>query len=343
MNIIGIDLGYGYTKAVAAGREVRFPSITGPAVRVQFNDTALRSNGKGVIYRLDEGPDDMRGSEFFCGEWAQLQSPFIDAPRARERTGTDHTGRLFVAALHQLGVPDGEASVVTGLPVQWYGDRLKVERQMLRTHHFYVNEQRRAVTISQVYIMPQPVGALFYSIMDGDGRLINTDLAKGRLAVIDIGMYTTDYTLVDHLRYIEKDSGSIDVGMGRVYDLVGAQLRDGYGLNLGLHQVDQAIREHHFRVNGQTLSIDDLAAPAVQDVMARILNQARELWGNARDIDRIILAGGGAIMARGHIINDYPHIMTIPDPDWANARGFYRRGLRLWNLSNKNGAAPSTM
>lgn len=29
--------------------------------------------------------------------------------------------------------------------------------------------------------------------------------------------------------------------------------------------------------------------------------------------------------------------MSIPDPDWANARG-----LHLWNLSNTNGGAPST-
>lgn len=323
--IIGIDIGYGYTKAVTDGCEVRFPSITGPAVRVQFSDSVLRSNGHGTVYRLD---GDAHSGEFFCGEWAQLQSPFIDAPRARERTGTDITERLFVAALHQLGA-DGEVSVVTGLPVQFYGDRTKIEFQMRRTHHFYAGEQRHTVTVSQVYIMPQPVGALFYSIMNAEGRLINTDLAKGRLAVIDVGMYTTDYTLIDHLRYVEKGSGSIDVGMGRVYDLVGAQLRDKYGLSLGLHQVDQAIREHCFRVNGQTLSIDDLAAPVVRDVMSRITNQARELWGNARDIDRIILAGGGAILARGHI--DYPHIMNIPDPDWANARGFHRRGLRLWN------------
>jgi hypothetical protein len=71
-----------------------------------------------------------------------------------------------------------------------------------------------------VLVVPQPFGSLFRALLSPTGVLADPDgLAGGRVAVLDIGMHTTDYALADALRYVERRSGSIPVAMARVYEL----------------------------------------------------------------------------------------------------------------------------
>ena len=64
------------------------------------------------------------------------------------------------------------------------------------------------------------------------GRRFYQDLAQGRVGVIDVGTYTTDYVLVDRLRYVEHGSGTISGAMSRAYQLIGRSLLDTFGLEL---------------------------------------------------------------------------------------------------------------
>lgn len=323
MAVVGIDIGYGYTKAVSDNGEIRFQSVTGPAVRIKFRDELHRNDGQGGnVYNLN-------GRSFFVGNWALLQSPFTNVLRARERTDTEHLLRLFIAALHKLGIAD-KVKIVTGLPVAWYDDHTRIEAELGKRHIFSVDDRRYAIEVEAIYVIPQPIGSFFYLMLDDSGKLVRAELGRARVAVIDIGMYTTDYCLVDHLRYVERSSGSIAVGMGRVYDLVGDALREFYDLELELHQIDRAVRENLFRVNGTELAIEYIAEPAIKEVSERIIGKARELWGNARDVDRIILTGGGAIALRKRFTELYPQLILAQPADIANARGFYRRGRRMW-------------
>lgn len=325
--IIGIDIGYGYTKAVMERRTVRMPSVVGPSVYVRYTE-----NGRGHSLTMSGG------ESWFWGEWAQLQSPFTLSPKSRERTGASIIGVLFNAAMIELGITGGEVKVVTGLPVEWFDDRHILERQLKTTHHFLLdnlldNGKQYAITVSDLVVIPQPVGSLFYTIMDEEGKLINADLAKGRIGLVDIGMYTTDYCLIDKMRYVDRGSGSVDVGMGRVYELLGRELQEAFGLRTNTHDLDQSVREGKITLNGDKMALVDMLRPIMQTVGDRITSKTSELWGNARDLDRIILTGGGAIPMRSFFSSVYPHLMSLPDPDMANARGFYRRGLRLWSNS----------
>lgn len=320
--IIGLDIGYGFTKAVAGGREIIFPSVVGPAVEIRYHND-LMSTGDGYTYHLDS-------SDWFIGEFAKLQSPWTTSPRARERTGTEAINVLLCAALHQLGL-SSDTRLITGLPVEWYDDRGKMEMQLRGEHAFSVDGQPCHVNVAAVAIVPQPFGSFFSAILDGKGRLVNEKLARGRVAILDIGMHTTDFALADGLRYIEKGSGSIPVAMAKAYELIARELQNRHRLTMDVHDVDAALRDGAMvSVYDQQYSISELARPALKAVAEEILATAMTLWGDARDIQRILVTGGGAYALGDLIKARYPHAIVTQQPALCNARGFWLYGLREW-------------
>jgi plasmid segregation protein ParM len=108
-SVIGLDIGYGYTKAVGSNGIATLPSVIGPAVTIKYHDD-LADNGRGLT--LEAG-----GKAWFVGQQARLQSPFTICPRARERD-PEVVRLLALAALHQVHATGDTVRMVTGLPVE---------------------------------------------------------------------------------------------------------------------------------------------------------------------------------------------------------------------------------
>jgi plasmid segregation protein ParM len=321
--IIGLDIGYGYTKAVTSTAEVVFPSVVGQAERIRYESDLISENGRGIHLVTPDG-------ERFVGELALLQSRIKWTPQDRGRVNSRTMVTLAQAAFSELGV-SGEVALVTGLPVEWYGDREALTEQLKGRHVI-----RRCgggcpvVNVSQVLVVPQPFGSLFALILDRDGKLINEDLARGRVGVIDVGMHTTDFVLVDRLRYVEKGSGSLTTALSRVHELTGRAILDAHSLQLTLHEVDAALRQGTVQVYGKAKDVFRLSEPALQAVAEEVKAKAGTLWGDGRDLSAVLVTGGGALALGHRILSQYPHAVTIPNAAMANVRGFLRYGMRKW-------------
>lgn len=318
--IIGIDIGYGYTKAVSAGRSVTQPSLIGPAVTVKYHSDLI-SNGHGL--RLD-----FPGQAWFLGELARLQSPFTISPRARERD-PELLRVLLCGACYELGVLGGAVRIVTGLPVSWYADRAALVQAIAGRYAFAVNGQPVTLDLADVLVIPQPFGALFRVLLNPAGVLVDEErLARERVAVLDIGTHTTDYAFADQLRYIEPKSGSTPVAMARVYELVRRAIAEEHNLDLNLPEVEEAVRRGYVTLYGQRYPLGDLATSALDAVAQEILGEARTLWGDGRDLAAVLVTGGGGLTLLERIKAVYPHARLVPNPQAANAEGFYRYALR---------------
>ena len=184
--------------------------------------------------------------------------------------------------------------------------------------------------VEELLVVPQPFGSLFATILDAEGRIVDEDLARGRLGIIDVGTFTTDYVLVDALRYIEKGSGSISTAMSRAYELIGRSILDSFGLDLRLHEVDSVVRDGHITVFGEQRDTEWLANPVLDAVAEEVLAQATTLWGDGRDLDAVLVTGGGALALGERICRRYPHARLLDDAPMANVRGFERYGQRKW-------------
>jgi hypothetical protein len=402
--IVGIDIGYGYTKAVGPDRQVVFPSVVGKAERVRYESDVGRHLGGRDRGDARPGAPEIalitEDGDRFIGELALLQSRVQWTLLDRSRVEDPSARLLFLAALSEMagnapplnpprkaggevgacspvtpaadGRTTGEGEettsargraasssppcrlssvgavrgglrgghsedqsfrVVTGLPVNWYADRDKVVEQWGGRHVVRRVNGRQVVhrfAVDEVLVVPQPFGSLFEAILGPEGQIVDEGLAQGRLGVIDVGTYTTDYVLVDRLRYIERGSGTIATAMSKAYQLIGRSILDTYGLELRMHQVDRAVREGRVTVFGEERTVDWLADPVLDALAEEILAEAGTLWGDGRDLKVVLVTGGGAMALGERIRRRYAHARVLPDAALANVNGFFKYGQRKW-------------
>ena len=323
--IIGLDIGYGYTKATDGTTRVTLPSLVGPAVTVKYESDLVDRDG-GATITLD-------GTTWFTGALARLQSPFTVSPRARERDPA-LLRLLTLAALHPLDRGTGPIRMITGLPVAWYADRERLAEALTGLQPARIDGEFVVPEIAEVQVIPQPFGSFFRTLLNPAGVMTDADaLSWERVAVIDVGTHTTDYTLVDNLRYVEPRSTSIPVAMARVYELLQRDLAARFDLELDLHGVEAAVRAGAVRVYGSQRSIADRVNEMQGTVAQEILGEAATLWGRGRDLDAVLVTGGGGPVFADAIRRVYPHAQLVEDPQMANAEGFYRYARRKFGAS----------
>lgn len=318
--VAALDIGYGHTKGVWGRQHLTFPSLVGPAVEVKYHEK-LHGNGRGLTLSFN-------GQQRFIGAYAAQQAPFTISPRARKRQ-PELLQVLTLGACYQLGLSGHRLNLVTGLPVRWYQDRERLAETLAGAYQFSVNGQPQQVEIATVKVVPQPFGSLFRVLLNPQGIFVDAErLANSRVAILDIGTHTTDYAYADHLSYVEPKSGSVAVAMARVYELLQRALAETYNLELDLTAVEEVAREGRVMHFGEELAITPIYKEALTAVSEEILAQAATLWGNGQELAAVLLTGGGARPLLKHVQQVFPHAQLVPQPQLANALGFYRYGLR---------------
>ncbi len=320
---LSLDIGYGYTKGVGPdGLRFSFPSVIGAAEDIRFATDLIRGR--------EEPPIQFGDARFFYGEQAVLQSRVQSAIFDRSRVHDATFKMLFVASLVEMArrFPDARrVNVVTGLPVDFFGDRNDVV-QLFEGAYRITAERALELTVESVVVAPQPFGSLFRELLNDSGKIVNNSLEHGRIGVIDVGTYTTDFVVSDELRYVQRLSGSARIGWSKIISQVQQALGDLYQLELMPYEVDRAVQAGEVRVRGEPVAIESLIAPAVADVRTAIIARARDLWGAGADLDRVLVTGGGGPHLYDAIHEVYPHAVLLSDTFWANAEGFYRFGQR---------------
>jgi plasmid segregation protein ParM len=323
MMVLSVDLGYGYTKGVGAeGVHFSFPSVIGTAEDIRFATNLIDGSADRTVKHDD--------AEFFYGDQALLQSRIQSTIFDRSRVHDQFYKMLFVGALvemHQQAPSIERVRLVTGLPVEFFNDRADVISMFEGAYQITTDHTFR-VMVESVFVAPQPFGSLFRELLNDQGRINNTDIEKGRIGVIDIGTYTTDFIVADELRYVQRLSGSARIGWSKVISKVEQALGDAYGLDLTSHQIDRALNAGVVRVRGTAVPLKDMMTPAVTEVRSAIIARARDLWGEGASLDTILVTGGGAVHLYELIHEVYPHARLLEDAFWANAEGFYRFGRR---------------
>ena len=126
MRRVGLDVGYGYTKAMDHKQVICFPSIISPAVELKFKSWEEHPNPY-----PDHLAITLEGETFFVGNLAMHQGRFAYATLNRLRTQTREYRLLFLTALSLcVQSPEEELFVVTGLPVDDYEDRDLIEETL---------------------------------------------------------------------------------------------------------------------------------------------------------------------------------------------------------------------
>ena len=330
--IIGLDVGYGDTKAVCSNRHSAcFPSLVAPAESIRFRaDVGAQVKVNGLTLR------DTEEGDLFVGEMAARQGRpgSVRSPRDRNRVADAIMTHLADAAFSIL-LPDVEYArvrIVTGLPVDYYPDADALATHLSGQHTVKVGEHRLIVDVVEVKVLPQPFGGLLAVLLDERGKLMADveHLATGRVGVADVGMFTSDFILVDGLEYIESGSGSLEVGVSTALEMLRKVLIDPpYRVSYETHQLEIALRRGWVVINGQNVNLNGLASDRLTSIAHSIEAHARTLW-NIGTLSAIVLAGGGSLALERWLKPSFAQAIYAPDAAKANATGFLRYGLRKW-------------
>ena len=338
MEVIGIDIGFGFTKATNGKETIIFKSIFGDASEIQFwADFGDSSPTDHIHVAID-------GKSYFVGDLAEQQSSVLNFTLDQERLISDYvrilaltvTG-LFFNHNSPINVP---INVVSGLPIGYFKSNHERFNEILTGHHSITyhshngEKSTREIYINKVRMLPQPLGSILNNLMDGSGKIVNEDLASQKVGVVDIGFRTTDFTVLDHLRYIDRGSRTIDTGISKGFSVISNKLREKCGVGVELYRLYKAAEEGTIKMRGHGFSFEKIRDQVYSQLAATIANDLDRLWADDWDIDTIILTGGGcrelAKYLQPLITGNVMPIDSSADPRLNNVLGYAKYGKYIW-------------
>ncbi len=326
---VGVDLGYGFVKATDGREGFMFPSVVGAGTSV------------GVLRLKDvlaDPTDDMRvsvdGQLYYVGNYAIRRSPRAFRGMSVKRGEGNALKVLFLAALSQFArEPVTSFSVVTGLPPGRMGQSeelvraLKGEHRMVR--HSADENPALSLKVEDVAVVPQPVGAYWAEVLDGDGQVRqDSPLLRGRVGVVDIGYKTSDLVVMEDTEYVPERSTTVPVGVSSAYAEIAEKLAAKYGVEKETYALDGAVITGKMVVAGQVADISEVREPAFAGLATKVVAEVLSTW-QMSEFASLLLVGGGAVALGKYLLPHLPVATVVDDPVTANSRGFWAWAHRL--------------
>ena len=337
MEIVGIDVGFGFTKAYNGKNSVIFKSIIGDATDIQFHSVlADESPTSNLHITLDD-------KSYYLGSYAELQSNIREFTLDQEKLLENYFKILAVTAAGLCTDSVAPIQIVTGLPVGYMKRDTKRLKELIlgvhpiTFHHPDGKDIIRKIHIDQVHVIPQPIGSIFNLIFDEQGRIIDKMLAAQKIGVVDIGFKTTDFSIFDHLQYIERGSTTMDTGISKCFSAIAGKLRQESNINIELFRMFKFIESGMIKIRGKEYNINNLKKRVYTHATAAIVSDLNRLWENDWDIDSIILSGGGSVELAEYLISGIEgNIIPIPkniDARFNNVQGYCKFGRYKWGYA----------
>ncbi len=351
MEILGIDIGFGFTKATDGKQHLVFKSVLGEATDIQFRDEMIATPEVEDNHLQVE----VEGKAYFVGELAERQSNVRYFTLDQAQFIGKFAKVFALAAAAQLVKGFVPVNLVTGLPIGYYRQYKDELAKLLVGEHKVIlidgngKREEKSISINKVRVVPQPFGSLFNLMLNDLGEMGDKRLVKDKIGIIDVGFRTSDYTISDKMRYSERGSRTTDSGIARAFNVIATKLRENSGVNIELYRLYEAIDNGSIKIRGKVYDLKSLTDQVFTQLATSIANEVDRLWVDDWDIDgMVITGGGGAVLAKylKPLINGV--IMeTDPDQDMRlyNVYGYRKFGQHLWARGNtppQSPAAPKT-
>ncbi len=344
MNILGLDVGFGFTKATNGKEFVIFKSIYGDSTDIQFQPDLGKSSASSKLHIT------ISDKTYFVGNFAETQSSIKQFTLDQNKLLTKFLKILALSAASCCYDHDNEINIVSGLPVGFLRRDYKAFHDILVGKHKILLHQAdgktltRVITVKNIQMMPQPIGSIFNKLMDDSGNIIAKNIISQKVGVVDIGFRTTDFALFDHLQYIERGSTTMDTGISKCFGVIANKLRQESGVDVELYRLYKSIDSGIIKIKGKEYNISNLKNKVYTHAAEAIASDINRVWSDDWDIDAIILTGGGSMelskylqpMIEGNVIPMENNI----DARLNNVQGYLKFGQYKWG--NKKPEARKT-
>jgi len=337
MEIVGIDVGFGFTKAYNGSNFVIFKSLIGDATEIQFCSSLGNESSTANLHIT------LGDKSYYIGSYAELQSKLLEFTLDQEQLIENFVKILAITGAGLCSNSQEPLNVVTGLPVEYLRRDSRKLKEMIQGvheitfHDINDKDKTKRVHINKIHVIPQPIGSIFNLILDDNGRIKDKSLTTQKLGVVDIGFKTTDLSIFDRLQYIERGSITMETGISKYYTIIANKLRQESNINLELYRIFKFIESGMIKIRGKEYNITNLKNKVYSQAAATIAADLNRLWVNDWDIDSIILSGGGSVeLAESLYSNIKGNVIPVQrniDARMNNVQGYYKFGKHKWGLS----------
>ncbi len=334
MEVAGIDIGFGFTKATNGNEFVLFKSVLGEATDIQFSMPIVKSDSGPCMHVI------LDGQTYFVGDFAEKQSNTRQFTLDQEKLISDFCKVFALTAMGNLFKTYAPVNIVTGLPVGFYREYHQRFAKLLKGQHeitFQKNDgssENCRLNIGNLRIIPQPLGSIFNLLLNDSGKIVNRELAKQKIGVIDIGFRTTDFCIFHGLQYVERGSSTTDTGIAKSFGVIAKKLRDECKVNVELFRLYNAIESGFIKIRGKEFNIAKIRDAVFSHAASIIASDVDRLWADDWDIDAIIISGGGSMELSKYlqplIAGNILPLDTSLDARLNNVQGYLKYARYLW-------------
>ena len=334
MQVLGLDVGFGFTKATN-GRDTQiFKSVVGDAAEATFGEALLP--GKATLGRHLQ----INGEVFYIGELAEQQSGGRGFTLDPTQVLSKYAKTLAISACAPIADSNSPVRIVTGLPISFFRKHKDTLTQLLQQRHTATllkpngDKEERTLNVERVRVIPQPFGALFNQMLNDLGKPVSQRFITEKIGVIDVGFRTADYTISDKTRYSERGSQSTDSGISIAFTAIANALQEKSGVAIELFRLYEAVQRGTIKIKGKRYDITALVKQAFTALATRVATEANRLWSDDWDVDAIVITGGG-----GAVLSPYlaplleGEVIPVPpeqDARLNNVQGYQKYGQHLW-------------
>src|SRR6185369_13601172 len=130
MEILAVDIGFGFTKASNGNKSLIFKSILGDASDIQFRGKIIQDSSSDDHIQIE-----VNGRSYFIGELAERQSEVRSFTLDQTLFFNSHLKPLALAAAASMTSSFVPVGLVTGLPIGFYLDYKDVITKNLQGDH----------------------------------------------------------------------------------------------------------------------------------------------------------------------------------------------------------------
>ncbi len=333
-----LDVGYGNVKFVRRHDSLESKVICDmfPSRSPAASDSSI---GEGTLKRRETIVVDVNGTLYEVGhDVAQAQGANdISSTLDNNFVRSDGYMARVLGALHYMFIDieqDYIDLLVVGLPVNNIKEHKEFLIEKLKGKH--VLPHNRVIEIKDVKVFEQPLGA-FFNFMYSPDEPENFSYAvvkSQRNLIIDPGMYTFDWLLINNMKASDNRSGGTSRAMSDVIKAMAKVIAKEQKTTEEqvFKIIDDAIRANRNpRIFSNEINLDDYIS-YTKTVVNQSVDALANSVGDGADVDNIMLVGGGARFFYDSIKAKYPRhkIITTDNSVFANVIGFQMAGERYF-------------
>ncbi len=322
--VLGVDIGYGFVKSFDGQNEIAFPSVVGIG-----RDISYQSQLSTYSSPLDTLALISNGKKYFVGNYAIRQSSIPSRSLDIKKPEDINTLLLCLTALGLYSPePQQNFNVVTGLPTNYILSYQEPLKNLLEGEHqisIQLNGslEEKVINVNDIVIIPQPFGTLYNLALDNNGEVEDRDMTNKIVGIADIGFKTADFVVSDSLEFVDRLSSSSSSGMVSAYEIIASMIRSKFKIDKKDFELDQIVKNKTIKIAGVNHDISDIISEAFYNLAAKIKTELDSLW-DYRELDAIILTGGGGEALSEYLIPKFNNMMLVQDAQFANVKGFWK-------------------